>query len=68
MHHYSRVRYVITFFGLVDLAAIFPFYLQQILDAADVQFDATVFRVVRLVRIFQLEHFSLLKKTNKDKR
>ena len=56
-HNFSRLFYATTFFGLIDFAAIAPYYVQQILTGADVSFDASIFRVLRLFRIFQLEHF-----------
>lgn len=56
-HKFSRIYYATTFFGIIDFCAVFPFYLEQVLDACDVNFDATIFRVLRLFRLLQIEHF-----------
>lgn len=46
---FGRLRFAMTFFALVDLMAIFPFYLPMI-----VPFDLRVIRTVRLFRVFRL--------------
>ncbi|CAM9142714.1 unnamed protein product [Ascophyllum nodosum] len=53
----SRWNYMTSFFGIIDLASIVPWYVQMILSLSGVYFDASVFRVVRMFRILQLEHF-----------
>ena len=50
----SRVRFVCSFFGLVDLAAILPFYLATGLDLRAVR----AFRLLRLLRTFKLLRYS----------
>jgi voltage-gated potassium channel len=45
-----RIRFVFSFYGLVDLAAILPFYIATGLDLRAVR----VFRFLRLVRILKL--------------
>jgi len=54
---YSRHKYATSFYGWVDLIAIGPFYLEMALIALGYQFDAATFRVSRVFRILELEHF-----------
>lgn len=56
-HKYSRWFYLFTFFGIVDMAAIFPYYIQQIILLSGGTVNAFVFRVFRVFRVLQLEHF-----------
>lgn len=46
----NRIRFMCSFYGLVDLAAILPFYISTGLDLRAVR----VFRLLRLVRILKL--------------
>lgn len=46
----EKRRFVFSFYGLVDLAAILPFYISSGLDLRSVR----VFRLLRLVRILKL--------------
>jgi voltage-gated potassium channel len=46
----NRMRFIFSFYGLVDLAAILPFYLASGLDLRAVR----VFRLLRLIRILKL--------------
>ncbi|MCF7847387.1 MAG: ion transporter [Kiritimatiellales bacterium] len=46
----KKARFVFSFYGLVDLAAILPFYIASGLDLRAVR----VFRLLRLVRILKL--------------
>ncbi len=46
----NRLRFVCSFYGLVDLAAILPFYISSGLDLRAVR----VFRLLRLIRILKL--------------
>ena len=55
--NYSRCEYATTFFGIVDLMAIAPWYIELILVASGIHFDGAIFRVFRIFRFFQLEHF-----------
>jgi voltage-gated potassium channel len=50
----GRKEYVFGFYGIVDLLAILPFYLQLIFPGADLR----VLRVLRLLRILKLSHYS----------
>ena len=54
---FNRGNYIHSFLGWADVVAIFPFYVELILYAAGVQFDAAIFRVARIFRLLQLEHF-----------
>ena len=55
-HLYSPWFYATTFFGIVDLIAILPWYIEQIVEPRDTTV-AAVFRVFRVFRLLQLEHF-----------
>lgn len=57
---YSPWIYARTFFGLVDLLTILPWYIQILFIATGVsqsQDTAKIFRVVRIFRLLQLEDF-----------
>lgn len=49
-----RRDYVLSFFGLADLAAIMPFYIGAGVDLRSLR----AFRLVRLVRVFKLVRYS----------
>ncbi len=51
----KKLSYVFSFYGLIDLAAIAPFYLALGLDLRGVR----AFRLFRLVRIFKLARYSM---------
>lgn len=50
----ARRKYVLSFFGLIDLISILPFYLQFFVPGMDLR----ILRVVRLLRTFKLSHFN----------
>ncbi len=50
----GRLKYILSFHGLVDLIATLPFYLQTILTGVDMR----ILRMVRLVRLLKLSHYS----------
>lgn len=50
----NRLRFVFSFYGLVDLAAILPFYLATGLDLRSVR----ILRLLRLVRILKLFRYN----------
>ena len=52
--HGRRLRYVLSFHGLIDLLAILPFFLQALLPGLDLRF----LRVIRVMRILKLSHYS----------
>jgi voltage-gated potassium channel len=49
-----RLGYMLSFHGLVDLMAILPFFLQSLLPGLDLRF----FRILRVMRILKLSHYS----------
>lgn len=49
-----RTSYIFSFYGLLDLVAILPFYLSTSLDLRPVR----AFRLLRLIRIFKLVRYS----------
>jgi voltage-gated potassium channel len=49
-----RLRYVLSFHGLVDVLAILPFFLQSLFPGLDLRF----LRLLRVMRILKLSHFS----------
>jgi voltage-gated potassium channel len=51
----SKLRYIFSFFGLIDLAAILPFYIATGLDLRGLR----AFRLLRLIRILKLLRYSL---------
>lgn len=50
----GRRRYLLSFHGLVDLAAILPFYLAALFPGADLR----ILRVFRLLRVLKLSHYN----------
>ncbi|MFI4849093.1 MAG: ion transporter [Gimesia chilikensis] len=50
----NRPAFIFSFFGLIDLLAILPFYLGMGLDLRSLR----AFRLLRLVRIFKLARYS----------
>jgi voltage-gated potassium channel len=52
----SRLRFIFSFFGLIDLAAILPFYL-PFLIRADMRF-LRILRLLRFFRIFKLSRYN----------
>lgn len=49
-----RLAYLLSFHGLIDLLAVLPFFLQTLLPGMDLRF----LRVVRVMRILKLSHYS----------
>ncbi len=66
----ARLLFVVSFYGLVDLLTILPFYLPMIFPAGAVAFR--VFRVVRILRLFkinaQFDSFNVIIEVLKDKK
>lgn len=50
----KRLKYIFSFYGLIDLFAVLPFYLTLGLDLRTVR----LFRLLRLLRIFKLLKYS----------
>ena len=50
----NKLKFIFSFYGLVDLLAILPFYVARGLDLRSLR----VFRLFRLIRIFKVMRFS----------
>jgi voltage-gated potassium channel len=50
----ARTRYIFSFYGLIDLVAILPFYIQALFPGLDLR----VLRALRLLRILKLNHYN----------
>ena len=50
----GRREYIFGFYGIVDLLAILPFYLQMLFPGADMR----ALRILRLVRVLKLSHYN----------
>jgi len=50
----ARIRYIFSFYGLIDLIAILPFYIQAFFPGLDLR----VLRALRLLRILKLNHYN----------
>lgn len=50
----SKTRFIFSFFGMIDLFAILPFYLASGIDLRSIR----VFRLFRLIRLFKLFRYS----------
>ena len=50
----ARMRYIFSFYGLIDLVAILPFYIQAFFPGLDLR----VLRALRLLRILKLNHYN----------
>ena len=50
----ARMRYFFSFYGLIDLVAILPFYIQAFFPGLDLR----VLRALRLLRILKLNHYN----------
>ncbi len=53
-----RLNYIKSFFGLVDLLAILPFYISLVLPGAQSLTVVRGLRVLRIFRVFKLSHHS----------
>ena len=50
----ARMRYIFSFYGIIDLVAILPFYIQAFFPGLDLR----VLRALRLLRILKLNHYN----------
>jgi len=50
----GRREYMFGFYGVIDLLAILPFYLQMLFPGADMR----ALRILRLVRVLKLSHYN----------
>ena len=51
----NKFRFIFSFFGIIDLLAILPFYLSTSIDLRSLR----AFRLLRLVRILKLARYSV---------
>jgi hypothetical protein len=59
-YNFSRRKKIFSFVGLAELLSIVPFYFENVifsLFAPSIVFDSTIFRILRLARILELERF-----------
>ena len=57
---WARIRYMLTWGALIDLAAILPFYLHRFLD-----FDLRVLRILRLLRLLRIFRLTAYMKSSR---
>ena len=50
----GRKAYILSFYGLIDLIALAPYFLQVLIPGLDLR----IVRAVRLVRVFKISHYS----------
>ena len=50
----ARMKYIFSFYGIIDLVAILPFYIQAFFPGLDLR----VLRALRLLRILKLNHYN----------
>ncbi|WP_290660322.1 ion transporter [Ignavibacterium sp.] len=50
----NKIRYIFSFYGIIDLIAILPFYLSQTIDLRSIR----IFRLLRIFRAFKLVRYS----------
>ena len=51
------LRYALSFFGIVDLAAVLPTYLAVVFPEAQVLIDVRILRLLRCFRVFKLTRY-----------
>ena len=54
----NRWRYIFSFYGIIDLLSILPFYLGFFLPASKYLSSIRIFRLIRIFRIFNLTQFT----------
>ncbi|WKB54046.1 ion transporter [Eleftheria terrae] len=52
------LRYVLSFFGIVDLLAILPAYLSALVPELHLLMDVRILRLLRIFRIFKLSQYA----------
>ena len=50
----GRKAYILSFYGLIDLVALAPYFLQMLMPGLDLR----IIRAVRLLRVFKISHYS----------
>jgi len=53
----STFAYLTSFYGVVDLISIAPWYIEVIMSLCGLPLDTAAMRMFRLFRLFQIEHF-----------
>ena len=54
----NRWRYIFSFYGIIDLLSILPFYLALFLPASKYLSSVRILRLLRIFRIFNLTRFT----------
>ncbi|MGL6070153.1 ion transporter [Craterilacuibacter sp.] len=54
---HKPIRYARSFFGIIDLLAVLPFYLGLFIPGSHFLADIRILRLLRLFRIFKLTHY-----------
>ena len=58
----NKFRFIFSFYGIIDLAAILPFYIARTIDLRALR----VFRLFRLLRVFKIVRYSKAMQRLKD--
>lgn len=53
----NRIKYVLSFFGIVDLIAVLPTYLALLFPELHALIDVRILRLIRIFRIFKLTQY-----------
>jgi voltage-gated potassium channel len=51
---HERLKYIFSFFGIIDLLAVLPTYLALLFPDLHVLVDVRIFRLIRVFRVFKL--------------
>ena len=51
---HERIKYIFSFFGIIDLLAVLPTYLALLFPDLHVLIDVRIFRLIRVFRVFKL--------------
>ena len=53
----NRIKYITSFFGIIDLLAVLPTYLALMFPELHALIDVRIFRLMRIFRIFKLTQY-----------
>lgn len=53
----NRIKYIISFFGIIDLIAVLPTYLALVFPELHALIDVRTLRLIRIFRIFKLTQY-----------
>lgn len=53
----NRIKYIISFFGIIDLLAVVPTYLALVFPELHALIDVRILRLIRVFRIFKLTQY-----------